>query len=197
MVQELTSVFAKKGLYEAVDLHFYPFGNAYYPTTKCPGPSPSTGIHCWAPECFSTTPDAGCFKGVPNCQHGPDECKANSIEACTVKLYPNATQFWPFVACFEGQHDSDISKAPGCAKSAGLDWSKIDACYTSPTERAAVDTAAAKATLKHNCAGPDNPGGCRSLFGTPNVYVNDKMVQQDLLTAICNAVTGTKPAGCP
>jgi hypothetical protein len=35
---------------------------------------------------------AGCFTGPVLCQHGPNECTANLIEACVVNLYPE--RFW-------------------------------------------------------------------------------------------------------
>lgn len=199
MAKQFSGVFADAGVAAMVDLSFYPFGNAYWPTKKCPGPSAKTGIHCWAPECGTPgkEPAAECFTGVPSCQHGKAECEANSMEACVIKHYPNATQYWPFVDCFEVKGDSKVSGAQACAKKAGLSWSTINGCFSDPAQRNAVDVEMAKATLAHNCNTPDQPSAkCRSLFETPDVYVNDKQVEGKLLTAICSAITGPKPPSC-
>lgn len=200
MVGQVTKAFAAEGVVEAVDFRFYPWGNAYFKTAKCPGPDAQTGIHCWAPECGTPggTPADDCFTGAPSCQHGTSECQGNAMEACAINNYPNASQYWPFVDCFEGQHDAKIDAAEGCAKTAKLDWSLINGCYSNKTMRHALEVVQAKATLVHNCDKPDQPTAtCRPLFGTPNVYIDDVEYQgSDLLGAICKAFTGTKPAGC-
>lgn len=204
MVGAVTDALSADGVAAAVDLHFVPFGNTYFPTRKCPGPSGDTGIHCWAPECWQSMPgnwtDADCFTGVPNCQHGMPECDGNSIEACAMKLHPKVSDFWPFVSCFEGKHGGNLSEAPRCATAAGLDWSAIDACYRDAAQRKALDAAAAIDTLRHNCGPPDNPGGCRPGFTTPDVYVNDELVsKKEVFKAICRAINNTAavlPAGC-
>lgn len=193
MAKQVSGVFAAEGVWAHLDFNFYPFGNGHFATKKCP----ETGhIGCWAKECSQNPPDSDCFDGVPKCQHGTAECEGNSLEGCVIENYPNSTQYWPFVDCFEAKGGSKISGAQNCAKSAGLDWSVINGCYTDAKKRNAVDKKLAQATLQHNCHKPDNPDGCPAMFGVPNVYVNDAAVNGDLLTSICNAITGTKPKGC-
>eukprot|EP00662_Eupelagonemidae_sp_cell21_P021674 gene21674-49394_t len=157
MAKQVTQVFKAQGVAAAIDFNFYPFGNGHFATKKCP----ETGhIGCWAKECSQDPPDADCFSGVPGCQHGPDECTANAIEGCVIQHYPNATQYWPFVDCFEAKGGSRISGWENCAQSAGLDQAKIKACYTDPAQRNVVDKKMAQ--------------GCPPEYGVPNIYVNDK-----------------------
>ena len=86
-----------------VEYEYFPWGNAYYNTSKCGGATFSkNSTDCWAEQCGGDTPPAECFAGTPVCQHGPAECKANTIEACAINLYPMASTFGPFIKCWEG-----------------------------------------------------------------------------------------------
>ena len=42
------------------------------------------------------------FNGAElECQHGEDECTANSWEQCAITLYPKFSTHWPFYLCVE------------------------------------------------------------------------------------------------
>ena len=42
------------------------------------------------------------FNGTElECQHGKDECTANSWEQCAITLYPQFSTHWPFYLCVE------------------------------------------------------------------------------------------------
>lgn len=171
-----------------MDYLMVPWGNAYYNTSKCgSGSFDKDKMYCWIGECGVESPPEDCFKGPEICQHGEDECKADLIEACTIGLNPDVAAYGPFVGCFEGVHQSIPSAAKGCAESVGLDFDAIAACVSGPAGQA-YNTANAKRTAA--------VGTGRK--GTPWVVVNGQALEDPdtLLSAVCDAYTGTKPAGC-
>lgn len=170
------------GVKDIVNLQFVPWGNAYYATDACgKGPYSSDERHCWFKSCVQKQSAAAddCYTGAVVAQHGEDERAANFIEACVVHLNPDWHTYWPFVQCFE----ADGATAESCAKSAGLDYAAIQKCATGP-EGKAVEMAFAKAT-------PDHPG-------VPYLVIDTTPLDfpSTLLRTVCNAYTGTKPAGC-
>ena len=69
--------------------------------------------------------------GKLSCQHGPDECVANSYEQCVIDAYPVFATHFPFYECLETKIDSGepvAQQATECAKAAGLDIAEIEAC---------------------------------------------------------------------
>ena len=130
------------GLLDILDYRFIPWGNAYYNTSECGGPSfDKTHMFCWVEQCGSDSPPADCFSGPKVCQHGTDECEANTLEACAKSLYPQPKDFAPFVTCFEGEHRSQSSAVGPCAKKAGLDAEAISGCAKNATMANALDAA--------------------------------------------------------
>ena len=78
MAGELQKVLAAQGVLAAIDYHFFPWGNAYYNTSSCGGPSfDKEKMFCWVKQCGGTAPPAGCFSGVKLCQHGEPEVRAH------------------------------------------------------------------------------------------------------------------------
>ncbi|KAG7027419.1 Gamma-interferon-inducible lysosomal thiol reductase, partial [Cucurbita argyrosperma subsp. argyrosperma] len=72
IVYHLVKLF-ENGLISAVNLRMIPWGNAWI------------------------QPD-----GAFSCQHGPDECMLNAIEACTISIYPDTEKHFRFIHCVEG-----------------------------------------------------------------------------------------------
>ena len=72
------------------------------------------------------------FNGTElECQHGEDECTANSWEQCAITLYPKFSTHWPFYLCVEtaakvrvaralDQHPPLYSRACPCMCGAGV-----------------------------------------------------------------------------
>lgn len=176
---------------ERLDYHFYPWGNAYYNTSTCGVPAFSKdAMFCWVRECGTNaaSPPADCFSGTKLCQHGEDECAADSLEACAMAVYPNASEFAPFVTCFEGERASKLSAAPRCAAKTGLEWSKIAACVKDAAWSGNLDVQMARATAALGA----------SKIGTPWVLIDGKHVEETtgLLKKVCDALPGVPPAGC-
>ncbi|KAM1051389.1 hypothetical protein TB1_032312 [Malus domestica] len=72
------------------------------------------------------------------CQHGPDECYLNSIEACAINSYPDATQHFKFIHCIEnqtiqGKQSKDEWKS--CSQQLGMDPKPVQDCYDSGLEK--------------------------------------------------------------
>lgn len=186
----LNATFAAAGVPSILDFTFYPWGNAYYNTKGChtDGFHKEKGMDCWVKACGGASPPADCFTAPVLCQHGPGECEADTLEACVMHVHPQPTQYVPFLDCYEGQGGAQHAKAKGCATGAGLDWSSIQACASNTTLAATLDAANAKATA---ALGP-------SKLGTPWVIVDGTRVEDPmkLLSAVCKAYQGPKPAGC-
>lgn len=126
------------------------------------------------------------------CQHGPEECKANMVEACGIKHLSDAKDYMPFVFCAEGSlsnggtPDSVIGK---CEKDQTV-AAEIKKCYGEGTgkEGISLEDAAAAATqpLNHQY--------------TPWVVLDGEhsvAAENNLEKAICHAYKGENPpAAC-
>mmetsp|Transcript_32279 Transcript_32279/g.75232 ORF Transcript_32279/g.75232 Transcript_32279/m.75232 type:complete len:164 (-) Transcript_32279:303-794(-) len=132
--------------------------------------------------------------GKLECQHGADECTANSWEQCAISLYPDFEDHWPFylclekssLACGEGAGACTIKAAPRCARSSGLSEKKLKACVDDPEMSMALQHKFAQLTpAKHQY--------------TPWVLVDGKLSPSDgdkILHEVCAAYHGEKPAAC-
>lgn len=131
--------------------------------------------------------------GKLECQHGEDECKADSWEQCAITLYPKFEQHWPFYLCIEeaskscgeGAGTCVLGKIEGCATSSGLDYSKLSACTGNKAEAKRLQHEFAKMTPADHSY-------------VPWVVVDGKLSKNSdkLIQQVCKAYKGTKPAGC-
>ncbi len=172
-----------------MDYKFFPWGNAYYNTTAC-GTSgfDKNVMFCWVKECGGASPPADCFTGVKLCQHGTNECEADTLEACAIDTYPDPADYAPFVTCFEGENRAQLWAAPTCARHVGLDYAKIASCTANASRTAALDVAMAKATVALGVA----------KLGTPWVLLDGQYVSDTntLLKQVCAKLEAPLPAGC-
>jgi len=182
-VDELSSI---------MNLTMVPWGNAYYNTSACGhagGYDRGATLTCWREKCGpnATNPPSDCFTSKEMCQHEyrTPECEANRREGCLTHYYPDPTQWLPWVVCYEGKGDLSVSNAKACAQKANFDFDKIETCTTGLLGQE-IELKNAKLTLAYS-------GGWQ---GTPTVTVGNTNNPQDLVTAICAAYTGTKPAAC-
>jgi len=146
------------GLMDITDIHFVPFGNA------------------------KENAD-----GTFTCQHGPNECKGNMIEACAIELYPLQARHWPFLVCLE--NGTPHNDGPKCATSTQLNWDNINGCYNNKT---------LSYNLMHKWALETKNLSPPHQY-TPWITLNGKPLYEDfegMTTKICAAYTGPKPAGC-
>lgn len=123
------------------------------------------------------------------CQHGPNECVANSYEQCAIDAYPTFADHFPFYHCIEGKIDSGekIQKqAKECAQTAKLDFDKIEACVNDKTRAADLQQKFHKMTPADHTY-------------VPWVVVDGKLSKSNgdkLVAEVCKAYKGTKPDVC-
>ncbi|XP_017492951.1 PREDICTED: gamma-interferon-inducible lysosomal thiol reductase-like, partial [Rhagoletis zephyria] len=69
-------------------------------------------------------------KPVFHCQHGPQECYGNRVQACTIELLKDTSVSLNFVKCMFAQKDWHNTQATAetCSNQLGLDWPKIKSC---------------------------------------------------------------------
>jgi len=131
--------------------------------------------------------------GKLECQHGEDECKADSWEQCAISNYPDFSQHWPFYLCVEAASKSCgegagkcvLGKIEGCASSSGLDFAKLSACTGNKAEANRLQHEFSKLT----------PSDHQYV---PWVTVDGKLSKDSdkLIKQVCKAYKGTKPAAC-
>ena len=152
----MNEAFQAEGVVDIMNVTLVPFGNARYVGDKL------------------------------QCQHGPDECAANSYEQCAIDAYPSFKVHFPFYLCMEKYGEKMLSHVKDCADEAGLDVSLIESCVNDPDKSAALQ---------------------KKFFGltpsdhkyTPWVVVDGTLSPsngQKLLEEVCAAYTGEKPPGC-
>ncbi|KAL5709787.1 hypothetical protein ACHQM5_020432 [Ranunculus cassubicifolius] len=101
MVNYLPTIF-QNGLVDIINLKLVPYGNA-----KIVGPN-----------------------NTITCQHGPYECLLNTVEACTLHVWPDLNKHYTFIYCVERlvvQHK--YTEWESCFKTTGFDSKPIEDCY--------------------------------------------------------------------
>lgn len=185
MTQTLKQVVEADGVADIMDLKHIPFGNNYFATTECGGGEySSTTRHCWAGKCIGDSPAADCFTGEIVTQHGDNEKHVNRLEACAKWQNTTWQEYFPFLTCMESKYESEgPSAAEGCTQGTKIDYAKLQACDQG-SEGDMAQVREAKQTIDHD--------------GTPYTQINGKEFNRfgSLLKTICDAYTGTKPAGC-
>lgn len=189
---EVQPAFAAEGVLNITDFQYIPWGNSYTVTTECPnkvaGKYDASTRTCWNSLCGSTSAPSTCWDLTTQiCQHGTNECKGDRYETCAIAIAQGAPQRWlDFVFCFMVDHSGSLSYVTSCAEAAGINTEKLESC--------AAEGNVAGDQLEYAMINETNNVGAHS--GVPWVLVNGKQVTSGLLSAICNAYTGTKPAGC-
>ncbi|KAJ0027591.1 hypothetical protein Pint_34936 [Pistacia integerrima] len=159
IVNHLVKLF-QNGIISIVNLRLIPWGNAFI------------------------QPD-----GTVMCQHGLGECLLNTIEACTISIYPDVVQHFSFIHCVERLSlEKRQAEWMDCFKIARLGNVPID-CYRNGNgklleQKYATETAQLNPPHRF----------------VPWVVVNDQSLQEDYMNFIsylCRAYKGTQvPEAC-
>ena len=164
----LTQVLEKKEMADIIDLKLVPFGNTHVDASN-----------------------------VYHCQHGVGECMSDVIMQCAlykltdniadIKSGVNSLVAWPFIHCLVVDNKGHPVSAENCfketmAKSTSLLWTSVIDCYQHNTSL--VQATAMAATPPHEY--------------TAWIIVKGNHVADGnaLMSVVCNAYTGNKPAVC-
>merc|ERR1719193_1073281 len=178
-----------------MNLTVVPFGNAFYNgTASCPSGQKEyshNGIMCWIKACDGVNPPSDCVSGSPLCQHGANECLADKIESCALKMYDLDTAV-TFVGCLEGAYEDSWRSSVG----AKLVMRAAQGCSgQDPALAQCYNGASGAQALANNAMRTVALGTAKT--GTPYVLVNGKESDsRSLLRAVCQQYTGPKPAAC-
>ncbi|XP_021720992.1 gamma-interferon-inducible lysosomal thiol reductase-like isoform X1 [Chenopodium quinoa] len=159
IINDLAIIF-QNGIIDIVDLRLFPWGNAKLTSNN------------------SFT-----------CQHGPNECLLNTVEACAIHAWPNLDDHFPFITCVESLvYEGKYYQWETCFKELGLDPEPITDCYKSEVGK--------KLELKY--------AALTDALKPPHKYVPWVVVDgkplledfEDFITYICKAYKGPKPSAC-
>ncbi|XP_058110392.1 gamma-interferon-responsive lysosomal thiol protein isoform X2 [Magnolia sinica] len=102
IVNYLAKIFSN-GLIDIVDLNLVPYGNARLKSNH-----------------------------TITCQHGPNECLLNTIEACAIYAWPDLNKHFAFIYCVESLVvEHKYSKWESCFEKTGLDSQSVADCFNS------------------------------------------------------------------
>nr|XP_019705948.1 gamma-interferon-responsive lysosomal thiol protein [Elaeis guineensis] len=66
------------------------------------------------------------------CQHGPNECQLNNIEACAISAWPDVQEHFNFIHCIEHLvMELRYDEWKSCSQQTGLDSTSVLDCYNS------------------------------------------------------------------
>ncbi|XP_069505355.1 gamma-interferon-inducible lysosomal thiol reductase [Ambystoma mexicanum] len=132
-------------------------------------------------------------KWVFDCQHGPEECQGNTIEACLMNLLASVDRYFPIIYCMESAVDVIKAVQPCLAiYQPELTTEKVMECANGDAGNQLMHQNA----LRTNALSPPHKF-------VPWIVVNGKHTDDlqrqalnSLFNLVCNTYTGTKPDAC-
>lgn len=119
----LNQVWEDEEFRRRIKVHFYPYGNAQTLRTHDIAP----GYKYWHEEM-----DAEGMDYMFPCQHGPDECFGNMLQACAIDSLNEQAKIVPFIICMETFSNKSLELAAwDCGNEQGVDLQKIKTCMQS------------------------------------------------------------------
>jgi hypothetical protein len=120
--------------------------------------------------------------------HGQSEVEGNIWQLCAKKHYPSDYEYMKFIQCAGKGMRQIPGNSEACAKTAGMDFSKLQTCATGDEGKGLKGESVKSAKA-------------RKATGSPTIYIGDQRYQggrqeNDFLRAICNNFKGTRPAAC-
>lgn len=169
----LREAFEDKKLWDSMDIHLHPFGNAVLLESD----KVSKGYHFWHPDAQYP---------VIMCQHGETECFGNRMHACVIALHPNPRTHAEFIICMAAYGLSAGVELASyqCGLSHAIDMEAVQECTESSKQHAMMT--AIGATTKQ-----------AEVVHVPWVVVNGEHTKDDtFFKPVCDEIHGDKPPSC-
>ncbi|VAH89946.1 unnamed protein product [Triticum turgidum subsp. durum] len=125
--------------------------------------------------------------GTITCEHGPEECLLNTVEACAIDAWPDVNVHFGFINCVEGLVMNEIQgEWESCFHKLGLEPKAVTECYKSEHGH--------KLSLKY---GKQTGALVPPLNGVPHVVVDGKPREdREFVSYVCKAYKGRPPKIC-
>ncbi|KAK4306047.1 hypothetical protein Pmani_022105 [Petrolisthes manimaculis] len=124
------------------------------------------------------------------CQHGPLECRANTVHACVTNLIKDETKQLEIVGCMIEKNDNPMKIGQKCVEKFGEQWESVEGC---------VNGEKGESILKHmgDMTHSLNP----TVTFIPTILIDGSQagqakILQDLHKFLCRKYKGPKPASC-
>ncbi|KAK3875672.1 hypothetical protein Pcinc_019479 [Petrolisthes cinctipes] len=124
------------------------------------------------------------------CQHGPVECRANTVHACVTNLIKDETKQLEIVSCMIEKNDNPMKVGQKCVEKFGEQWEGVEGC---------VNGEKGESILKHmgDMTHSLNP----PVTFIPTILIDGSQagqakILQDLHKFLCRKYKGPKPASC-
>lgn len=164
-----------------MDVELYPFGNAFQ-VQEVPKEE-----HNRESRFAFRTPRVDY-----TCQHGPEECFGNTVQACAAHLFNDTLLTLAFVACMSSASEPDKA-GKSCAGGVARDWSQIQRCATGKRGQKLNEK------MSQETWNLDPPHNYVPWIVVNDVHTDDQqsLAQTDLLRLVCDSVSsGSKPPPC-
>ncbi|EEC05500.1 gamma-interferon-inducible lysosomal thiol reductase-like [Ixodes scapularis] len=162
-----------------MDVNLVPFGNAFEEER------PNTDEH---------RRDANWPKATPSysCQHGPDECFGNVVQACAAQIFNDTLVTLAFVTCMSTANEpAKVGKL--CANGVAHNWEKIERCATG-LKGIELQERMSKATWSLD---PPHSYVPWVLVNGAHTDEQQAMAQSNLLQLVCDSLPADKkPPAC-
>ncbi|XP_061406687.1 gamma-interferon-inducible lysosomal thiol reductase-like [Lethenteron reissneri] len=130
---------------------------------------------------------------VFTCQHGPQECLGNLLQACLIHYLPNNADHLPIIYCMEAAEDP-VSAASQCAAllAPTLNWQQVETCANGTLGNQLMHS---NAQLTDALNPPHKYVPWIVFNGAHTEDIQNKAMEA-LLPMVCSAYKGELPVAC-
>ncbi|XP_063849997.1 gamma-interferon-inducible lysosomal thiol reductase-like isoform X2 [Scylla paramamosain] len=124
------------------------------------------------------------------CQHGPVECRANTVHACVTNAIRDEEKQLDIVSCMIERNEQPMKVGQKCVEKFGEEWSKVAQC---------VESDKGASILKH--MGDMTHSLRPKVSFIPTVEIDGSLseqsqILQDIHKVLCRRYKGPKPPSC-
>ncbi|XP_078459671.1 gamma-interferon-inducible lysosomal thiol reductase-like [Lampetra fluviatilis] len=127
------------------------------------------------------------------CQHGPNECKGNMLQACLIYFLPNSNDHIPIFNCMESAANP-ITAAQQCTAMLApkQNWQLVDKCASGPLGNKLMH----KNAQRTDALRPEHQYVPWIVFNGEHTETLQNKAESALLALVCGAYKGQLPAVC-